>query len=194
MDFNESDLDSDSDSEFFTDHEAVNGEDAPVTIESLLPQILAQLEEVKLEVKQQADVTYDTLEAINAEVLAQSTVVTQLHQRTKEQQDQLNRILQRTKDVPDQLEALSEPIQRLQALQPSRSGRERRQRSKPAPPPISPRTIGLVLVAQAVLVASVTALTLHVLPPGTNIKSQQQWYAIFQRIDRMYKDQYGSKN
>lgn len=151
---------------------------------------LAELTVVKAELNQHAEMTYKAFQEIQADVLSQSTLVRNVYEQTNEQKNKLNRLLQQVKGVPEQLQALADPIERLQAAQRVPGGRRQRKQES-ALPQLPTKTVAIVLVVQSALVAFVTALLIYQFPPAANAKSQQQWYAIFQRVDRLYQAKYG---
>ncbi len=190
-----------------------NSQGPKSTTKDLLVQILAELEafqsllqdsdsdpdaakgnnnEVLALIKQESEINYDVLQEIKYEVLAQATLATQVYQLSEKSHNLINRITKSTTDVTGHLEALSEPISKLQVLQQLQSGRQRRQ-PVAVPSQFNLKSVGLLLVAQSLLVAIVTAFTVYFFPLGANLKAQQQWYAIFQRVDQLYRDEQGSK-
>lgn len=159
----------------------------------IFSEILKEFNKIYAAVYEQSDETYESMQELKAEVLAQGIFLTQLDTQSKQQQEMLNRSVQNTKGVPDQLQALTEPIQQLQAQQNAQVQSSRREsRKSHGPTRFSTRVVLLLMLGQSMLVAIATALAIHYFPPDPSIKSQQQSLAIFQRLDRLYKEKFGN--
>lgn len=159
----------------------------------IFSEILKEFNKIYAAVYEQSDETYESMQELKAEVLAQGIFLTQLDTQSKQQQEMLNRSVQNTKGVPDQLQALTEPIQQLQAQQNAQVHSSRREsRKSHGPTRFSTRVVLLLMLGQSMLVAIATALAIHYFPPDPSIKSQQQSLAIFQRLDRLYKEKFGN--
>lgn len=146
-------------------------------------------------IKRQVDDTtiYGTLQETKFEVLALATITKNLHEQSEEGQGKLNRIFKQSKEIPQQLESLEESIQRSQKQ--SRSSRqEQPEKVTSSISRFNMGTVAIMLIVQTVLATIATTSVIHQFPPGANVKSQQQWYAIFQRVDRLYKDRHGNKS
>lgn len=177
------------DSEFFEEQGNPEQSEVELIPENTFEEILKEFKAIYKAVQEQSDDAYEYMQELQAESLAQATLLTQLYKLAMQQQE----MLRRTKDIPDQLQALTEPIQKLQAQQNAQMQSSRREsRKSPTATKFSTRVVLLLMLGQSLLVASATAVAIHYFPPDPSIKAQQQSLAIFQRLDRLYKDRFGN--
>ena len=135
------------------------------------------------------------LREIGVELLAQSIVLNALYKQHGKLDVGLKQIVETAiKDQPNPVVALEEPIKQIQeqarilikARKPQASETTTGSNS------FSRKVIALMLIAQTVIVATATTLTINYFPPKASVKTEQQWYSIFQRVDQLYKARFGN--
>lgn len=135
------------------------------------------------------------LNEVGVELLSQSVVLTKLHKQTAQFNEQIGQIDKQIKGLPNPATILKEPIEQIQESQKVliKSRRDRSLDNRSSNPNYSHKTIALLLAAQTGVVAIATTLALNYFPPKATAKAEQQWYSIFQRVDKLYKAKFGNK-
>lgn len=134
------------------------------------------------------------LREVGVELLAQSIVLKALHQHHGKLDVGIKQVVETAiKNQPNPVIALEESIKQIQE-----QARILIKERKPqvsgtiAGFPFSRKAIALMVVAQTVIVATATTLTINYFPPKASVKTEQQWYSIFQRVDQLHKARFGN--
>lgn len=157
---------------------------------------LLELIHLNTGVNHQVQQSHQFLIEIGVELLNHKTVLMDLHNQKLEVKQKLDQIIQLFNEMPAPTATLAEPLKQIQDSQRiliKSCKRIATETPVPSSTGFSRRAIAMLLVAQGVVVTLFTVFLMHQIPPGATAKSQQQWYAIFQRVDRLYKDKHGNK-
>ena len=162
----------------------------------LLNEALAQLTNLSTALAEQTQENTQFLNELGQGVLSQATVINDLHHHSDEFKGKLDKISAQIKETSAQATSLRESLDQIQEQQKILI-KNRRQPEAQAPSAVLTsfnwRSVLPLLVAQSAVVALVTVLSLNQFPPKATAKAEQQWYAIFQRVDQLYKDRHGKK-
>lgn len=161
----------------------------------LLNEALAQLTNLSTALAEQTQENTQFLTELGQGVISQATVVNDLHQHSDEFKGKLDKISAQIKENSAQAMTLSESLSQIQEQQKILIKNRREsaaQASSPIPTSFNWRSVLPILVAQSAVVALVTILSVNQFPPKATAKAEQQWYAIFQRVDRLYKARFGN--
>ena len=159
----------------------------------LLNEALAQLTNLSTALAEQTQENTQFLTELGQGVISQATVVNDLHQHSDEFKGKLDNISVQIKEICAQATSLHESLSQIQEQQKILIKNRRQpeaQASSPIPTSFNWRSVFPLLVAQSAVVALVTVLSLNQFPPKATAKAEQQWYAIFQRVDQLYKDRH----
>ncbi len=136
------------------------------------------------------------LREVGVELLAQSIVLNALYKQNGKLDVGLKQVVETAiKNQPNPVVALEEPLKQIQEQARILIKARKPQSSETitSSNPFSQRAIALMLIAQTVIVATATTLTINYFPPRASVKTEQQWYSIFQRVDKLYKARFGNK-
>ena len=162
----------------------------------LLNEALAQLTNLSTALVEQTQENTQFIQELGQGVISQATIIKDLHQHSDEFKNKLDTISGQITETSAQATSLRESISQIQEQQ-NILIKNRRQLEAQAPSPVAAsfnwRSVLPLLVAQSAVVALVTVLSLNQFPPKATAKAEQQWYAIFQRVDQLYKDKHGNK-
>ena len=162
----------------------------------LLNEALAQLTSLSTALAEQTQENIQFLNELGQGVLSQATIINDLHQHSDEFKGKLDKISVQIKETSAQATSLRESLSQIQEQQKILI-KNRRESAAQAPSPVPTsfnwRLVLPLLVAQSAVVALVTVLSLNQFPPKAAAKAEQQWYAIFQRVDQLYKDRHSKK-
>lgn len=162
---------------------------------NLLNETLSELINLNTALTHQGQENRQFLQEIGVELLNHKTVLIDLHNQKQEVKDKLTQIGRLIEELPDPKATLAEPLKQIQESQRILIKQSRRQATEtPAPGAISfsRQAIAMLLAAQGVLVALTTVFIIHFVPPRATAKAEQQWYSIFQRVDKLYKAKFGN--
>ena len=162
----------------------------------LLNEALAQLTNLSTALAEQTQENTQFLNELGQGVLSQATIINDLHHHSDEFKGKLDKISAQIKENSAQAMTLSESLSQIQEQQKILIINRREsaaQASSPIPTSLNWRSVLPLLVAQSAVIALVTVLSLNQFPPKATAKAEQQWYAIFQRVDQLYKDRHGKK-
>ncbi len=169
--------------------------DATTQAIELLNEALSQLTNLSTALAEQTQENTQFLNELGQGVLSQATIINDLHQHSDEFKGKLDKISVQIKETSAQATSLRESLSQIQEQQKILI-KNRRQPEAQASSPISTsfnwRSVFPLLVAQSAVVALVTVLSVNQFPPKATAKAEQQWYAIFQRVDRLYKARCGN--
>ena len=147
------------------------------------------------ELSQQSQENSLILREIGVELLAQSIVLKALHQHQGKLDVGIKQVVETAiKNQPNPVIVLEESIKQIQeqARILIKARKPRASETITGSNPFSRKAIALMLIAQTVIVATATTLTISYFPPKASIKTEQQWYSIFQRVDQLYKARFGN--
>jgi hypothetical protein len=147
------------------------------------------------ELSQQSQENSLILREIGVELLAQSIVLKALHQHQNKLDIGIKQVVETAiKNQPNPVIALEESIKQIQEQARILIKARKPQASEAitGSHPFSRKAIALMVVAQTVIVATATTLTINYFPPKASVKTEQQWYSIFQRVDQLYKAKFGN--
>lgn len=135
------------------------------------------------------------LNEVGVELLSQSVVLTKWHKQSAQFDERLGQIDKQIKELPNPATILKEPIEQIQESQKVliKSRRDRSSSEQSNDAKFSRRAIALFLLAQSGVLAIALTMALNYFPPRATVKAEQQWYSIFQRVDKLYKAKFGSK-
>lgn len=128
------------------------------------------------------------IEEIQKEVAAQREIISEIHAESKKLNNNAIAGLEPDSQHDESLEKLKNAVQGLIKLQ--------SQGSKVAvtsPAFANNSRTAMVILVVGVIIAALTSTAIHFFPPPASAKNEQQWYAIFQRVDRLYQEKFGSK-
>ena len=161
----------------------------------LLNEALAQLTNLSTALAEQTQENTQFLTELGQGVLSQATIINDLHQHSDDFKGKLDKIRVQIKETSAQATTLSESLSQIQEQQKILI-KNRRQPEAQASSPISTsfnwRSVFPILVAQSAVVALVTVLSVNQFPPKATARAEQQWYSIFQRVDKLYKARFGT--
>ena len=170
--------------------------DATTQAIELLNEALAQLTNLSTALAEQTQENTQFLNELGQGVLSQATVINDLHHHSDEFKGKLDKISGQIKETCAQATNLRESLSQIQEQQKILIKNRREaaaQASSPIPTSLNWRSVLPLLVAQSAVVALVTVLSLNQFPPKATAKAEQQWYAIFQRVDQLYKDRHSKR-
>ena len=147
------------------------------------------------ELSQQSQENSLILREIGVELLAQSIVLKALHQHHGKLDVGIKQVVETAiKNQPNPVIALEESIKQIQEQARILIKARKPQASETitGSNPFSRKAIALMVVAQTVIVATATTLTINYFPPKASVKTEQQWYSIFQRVDQLHKARFGN--
>lgn len=130
---------------------------------------------------------------IITDLKSQGTILLELAKQIRELDKKFDEVTNIIKEKPDSAKLL-EPLNQIQNTQ-KLLLKNRRE----IPPPQAGSTQGIssksfkVLLFTICLMPIVSLLIAQFAPPRPTSKAEAQWYAIFQRVDRLYKDRFGNK-
>lgn len=169
--------------------------DATTQAIELLNEALSQLTSLSTALAEQTQENTQFLTELGQGVLSQATIINDLHQHSDEFKGKLDKISVQIKETSAQATSLRESLSQIQEQQKILI-KNRRQPEAQASSPISTsfnwRSVFPLLVAQSAVVALVTVLSLNQFPPKATARAEQQWYSIFQRVDKLYKARFGT--
>ena len=170
--------------------------DATTQAIELLNEALSQLTSLSTALAEQTQENTQFFQELGQGVLSQAAIINDLHQHSDEFKGKLDKISTQIKETCAQATSLRESLSQIQEQQKILI-KNRRESAAQAPSPIPTsfnwRSVFPLLVAQSAVVALVTVLSVNQFPPKATAKAEQQWYAIFQRVDQLYKDRHGNK-
>ena len=170
--------------------------DATTQAIELLNEALAQLTNLSTALAEQTQENTQFLNELGQGVLSQATIINDLHQHSDEFKGKLDKISAQIKETSAQATSLRESLSQIQEQQKILIKNRRQpegQASSPVPTSFNWRSVLPLLVAQSAVFALVTVLLLNQFPPKATAKAEQQWYAIFQRVDQLYKVRHGKR-
>lgn len=135
------------------------------------------------------------LNEVGVELLSQSVVLTKWHKQSVQFDERLGQIDKQIKELPNPATILKEPIEQIQESQKVliKSRRDRSSSEQSNSAKFSRKAIALFLIAQSGVLAIALTMALNYFPPRATVKAEQQWYSIFQRVDKLYKARFGNK-
>ena len=156
----------------------------------VLNDTMAQLAAINTEAIAKISQQQQMIEKIHGELVAQGNVVAENFKQSSKLSETLS------KSPPDNVIG-----ERIQQLQDGIRGLLKTQNQNikapilPTSLPFSSRSrdVAMLFVFQTIFVAIATTVALNLFPPPATVKNEQQWYAIFQRVDKLYKTRHGSK-
>lgn len=161
----------------------------------LLNQALAQLTNLSTVLAQQTQENTQFIQELGQGVLSQATIITDLHQQTHRLKETLEQITLQVKDTSAKTTTLAESLNEIQESQKLILKNRRQlttQTTRPSSGSLGWNKLVPGLIAQALLAATITIFLVHQFPPKATPKAEQQWYSIFQRVDRLYKARFGN--
>lgn len=200
MNSNKADLDLDSDVQDFynIDNDATALPIPDHTFEealSIFNTALTELITLNTKLAHQVQENRQVLQEIGTEILSHSILLTNLDKQSNDAQEKLGQLARQLKEQPDSTASLVEPLKQIQQSQ-LLLIKSRRQHSTDTNAPASTiftRQSVALLALQGVVMALATVFLIHFVPPRVTARTEQQWYSIFQRVDRLYKDKFGNR-
>ncbi len=136
------------------------------------------------------------LKEVGVELLSQSIVLNALYKENSELDAEIKQVGTKLQTLSNPATFLKESIEKIQEqarilIKARKSQTEGN--SIIGSKNLSRRAIALILLGQTCFVATVTALAINQFPPKASVKTEQQLYSVFQRVDGLYKAKFGNK-
>lgn len=163
---------------------------------SSIDEEITKLDNSVRELLNQSQENHLILREIGVELLAQSIVLNALYKHNGNLDVDLKQVVETAiKNQPNPVTALEEPIKQIQEQARILVKARKPQHNEAAigSNPFSQKAIALLLISQSCLVAFATAFTINQFPPKASVKTEQQLYSVFQRVDGLYKARFGNK-
>lgn len=157
---------------------------------------ITKLDNSVMELFRQSQENNLILREIGVELLAQSIVLKALYKQNDNFDVDLKQVVEiAIKNQASPITALEEPIKQIQEQARILVKARKPQQNHTAfgSSPFSRKAIALLFISQSCLVAFATAFTINQFPPKASIKTEQQLYSVFQRVDGLYKARFGNK-
>ena len=164
---------------------------------NLINEALVQLTSLSTALAEQTQENTQFIQDLGQGVLSQITIITDLHKQTSELKQNLESVTIQVKETSTQTSTLTESLDKIQELQKiSIKNCKQLTTQTSSPGPVSTsfnrRSIFTLVTAQSVSVVLAIVFLLNQFPPKATAKAEQQWYSIFQRVDRLYKAKFGN--
>ena len=168
---------------------------------NLIKDTLADVSTLSAELTSQIQKNQEILTEVGIELLSQSTILADLRKQSIEKNEKHEHIVREIQQSHEHVNSHSERLTQLQEAQKFLTRKFITFTSKPAPQEPTPifsnglsfRQVVILLAAHGFLVVLVSCTLIHYFPPHATARNEQQWYSIFQRVDRLYKDRFGNK-
>ena len=183
------------------DFDDYNFNEYPGLNNHILEEGISRANESLTDIVQHAHGNSQIIQEIGVEVLAQGSLIANQHKQMLEMSEKLGRIAILIKEAPSPTATITDQLQKIQEQQQILIKARRTQSTQtyiPGAQNISLKAIALLLVVQSVVTLSATVGVMRFIPPSAIASSelhwyQNAWYAIFQRVDGLYKQEFGNK-